>query len=1155
MAILYDGLWNILKERGISKTEFRKMVNISTVTLAKMSKNEPVSMSIIEDICLMFHCQIEEVMRIEAGQQEGRWERIQEKAFYLIRLFYLIDEREEMRRVDFLYGYSIMADKGVEGKKRWELSEYMKMENIRIWEITSTVSGDALWMFIRAMEQNKKLEEFLIDSSAELHSDLRNKAKEYWLNIFLNAQITHSNKDYRPEILLIPERESGLLIKGIQPLHAFSEDPLISESLVYRDKRKLYFDAEGNYDIDKMEIIYGFFKKEGFLINGIKDLCRIGDFEVFSALVNETLQEELFKIESQVEKSDGIRKNLKGFKITIFCKHLSGNYLLGVTTYNAGNPTSSKMYDIIVDGQDVVRTVNFAESSSGISVCIWEKKEERRIQLIGYKQISVVRDVLLDFQIHERTVTIEDKYTKKFRETNGGKEKDPVNRDIVRYNAMKISMEDEGNDPWRRRFIQVEEDFEELYGTEMAESHFFAQGMEAHEEFLKWLKKELGMRQVKSVWIFDPYIDADSVTRILRSLADMGVRMKIVTDAKAPSRNQNDRIRTLQRVCEQLGELLENQFAFYAFNGNKCLLHDRILMLFTQNYYPVVYNMSNSLDNMGMYTPSIVCKLNRCSAKGCSEYYLELYRRKRDEGNVQILWEKENNSQRMRVIPSSMEEQEEYLKELVEFFNKKLLQQNLPVLCQKDGRIIFPDFLEREKKKQMMKTLCEDASDCWKEICYLLANIGYSSIRMELKRSLEDYYNPQWGEKLQEEVLEELYRENGVVGRQQEMLEAYQKDSFSEILQKTGYLLENPYDIRMDSRMSWQGQMALEIIIVKDFPRYQTILKQLDEKKGSWQALKQKRTVICSLAYIMSEREGFSEKLAEECLESESQELVAFGMQWFIMHRKLGTVTTKVKNVSYCHEFFKAMIIELQLEDCQRKYRYGKEENLNMVQDEMFEKEKNNFLIKMQEVKVAWVDYFSDGLTAEQLGKTAYFKEIGTRSKEDVCDLGVMLCKVNKLSVTELEIFLTDCFLQKLEEDYKREDGYWTLEDFQNGNIFLSTLKEYGTETAGKQVVEKLVFWEKKIIKVLHDVFLQHKNYSKWKCYMDMLMWCCAMQMLCQQLWEKYITWTQEDRNRQTRQKEIEGLLNKYCVTLREYSDAYRILSDAWEEFNSRTSV
>lgn len=94
------------------------------------------------------------------------------------------------------------------------MTEYMKQGNIRIWEVTSNISGDDLWMLIRAMEQNKKLGEFFDDSLVELHDDIRNKRKEDWRNIFLNAQITHSDIDYRPEIVLIPEKEIGLLIKG-----------------------------------------------------------------------------------------------------------------------------------------------------------------------------------------------------------------------------------------------------------------------------------------------------------------------------------------------------------------------------------------------------------------------------------------------------------------------------------------------------------------------------------------------------------------------------------------------------------------------------------------------------------------------------------------------------------------------------------------------------------------------------------------------------------------------------------------------------------------------------------------------------------------------------------------------------------------------------
>lgn len=57
MKISYGNLFDILKQKNISKTELRKNIKISTATLAKLSKNEPVTMKIIEDICNYLHCQ------------------------------------------------------------------------------------------------------------------------------------------------------------------------------------------------------------------------------------------------------------------------------------------------------------------------------------------------------------------------------------------------------------------------------------------------------------------------------------------------------------------------------------------------------------------------------------------------------------------------------------------------------------------------------------------------------------------------------------------------------------------------------------------------------------------------------------------------------------------------------------------------------------------------------------------------------------------------------------------------------------------------------------------------------------------------------------------------------------------------------------------
>ncbi|GAA0082987.1 helix-turn-helix domain-containing protein [Clostridium sp. CTA-6] len=60
--ISYKPLFRLLLERDMSKTQLREAVGFSTATLAKMSKNEYVSMETLENICVYLNCNIESVI-------------------------------------------------------------------------------------------------------------------------------------------------------------------------------------------------------------------------------------------------------------------------------------------------------------------------------------------------------------------------------------------------------------------------------------------------------------------------------------------------------------------------------------------------------------------------------------------------------------------------------------------------------------------------------------------------------------------------------------------------------------------------------------------------------------------------------------------------------------------------------------------------------------------------------------------------------------------------------------------------------------------------------------------------------------------------------------------------------------------------------------
>lgn len=60
--ISYEPLLINLVKRRITKTQLRESIGFSTATLAKISKNEYISMETLENICNFLNCKIEDVV-------------------------------------------------------------------------------------------------------------------------------------------------------------------------------------------------------------------------------------------------------------------------------------------------------------------------------------------------------------------------------------------------------------------------------------------------------------------------------------------------------------------------------------------------------------------------------------------------------------------------------------------------------------------------------------------------------------------------------------------------------------------------------------------------------------------------------------------------------------------------------------------------------------------------------------------------------------------------------------------------------------------------------------------------------------------------------------------------------------------------------------
>ena len=67
MAISYNGLWKLLIDKNMKKMDLveNENIGISSSTLAKMSRGEAVSMSILEKICQELNCDFGDIISYE----------------------------------------------------------------------------------------------------------------------------------------------------------------------------------------------------------------------------------------------------------------------------------------------------------------------------------------------------------------------------------------------------------------------------------------------------------------------------------------------------------------------------------------------------------------------------------------------------------------------------------------------------------------------------------------------------------------------------------------------------------------------------------------------------------------------------------------------------------------------------------------------------------------------------------------------------------------------------------------------------------------------------------------------------------------------------------------------------------------------------------
>ena len=71
MKVSYNKLWKLLIDMNLNKTKLREMTQMSPNTMAKLGKNETITMDIILRICEVLKCDVGDIMETIADEEDS----------------------------------------------------------------------------------------------------------------------------------------------------------------------------------------------------------------------------------------------------------------------------------------------------------------------------------------------------------------------------------------------------------------------------------------------------------------------------------------------------------------------------------------------------------------------------------------------------------------------------------------------------------------------------------------------------------------------------------------------------------------------------------------------------------------------------------------------------------------------------------------------------------------------------------------------------------------------------------------------------------------------------------------------------------------------------------------------------------------------------
>lgn len=74
MAISYNKLWKLLVDKKMSKADLRKVAGIAPNTMTRLRRDEEVTLSVLNRICVVLDVNIGDVMEFTNDERDGEYD-------------------------------------------------------------------------------------------------------------------------------------------------------------------------------------------------------------------------------------------------------------------------------------------------------------------------------------------------------------------------------------------------------------------------------------------------------------------------------------------------------------------------------------------------------------------------------------------------------------------------------------------------------------------------------------------------------------------------------------------------------------------------------------------------------------------------------------------------------------------------------------------------------------------------------------------------------------------------------------------------------------------------------------------------------------------------------------------------------------------------